>query len=190
MFKTGHEMLCRSSVGYRPLSVVVLDLNDLPELECIFGTLAAEEIIVQTAARLQRLATRKGLAVRTGATLFTVLLPDVDHDEARDLIGAALGQHGCIELEAGGDEIMLVPEFRVRTVFGHAVSLKKTIESLCRDMAQSRLQDERRSNYLARERESHSRSRRLQGTKAGPRNMFHMAYPPLAATVLVPTGTI
>jgi GGDEF domain-containing protein len=189
MFKTGHDMLSRSSVGHQLLSVVVFDLSDLPELECIFGVQAAEEMIVQTAARLQRLATRKGLAARTGATVFTVLLPGVGHDQALHLIGAALGQPCCIELEAGGDEIMLAPEFRVRTVFGHAVSLKETIESLCRDMAQSRLQDERRSKYLARERESYSRPRRLQATKAGPRNMFQMAYPPLAATVLVPTAT-
>jgi GGDEF domain-containing protein len=188
MFKTGHEMLCRSSVSHRPLSVVVFDLSDLPELECIFGVQAAEEIIVQTAAKLQRLATRKGLAVRTGATVFTVLLPGVGHHQAHDLIGAALGQPCCIELEAGGDEIILAPEFRVRTVFGHAVSLKETFEFLCRDMAQSRLQDERRSKYLARERESHSRPTRPQATKTGPRNIFQMAYPPLAATVLVPTA--
>jgi GGDEF domain-containing protein len=189
MFKIGHDMLSSSSVGHRHLSVVVFDLSDLPELECIFGVQAAEEIIVQTAARLQRLATRKGLAVRSGATVFTVLLPGVGHDQALNLIGAELGHPCCIELEAGGDEIMLAPEFRVRTVFGHAVSLRETFESLCRDMAQSRLHEERRSKYLARERESYSRPSTLQATKAGSRNMFQIAYPPLAATVLVPTGT-
>ena len=84
---------------------------------------------------------------------------------------------------------MLVPEFRVRTVFGHAASIKEAFESLCRDMVQGRLNEERRTKYLERERESHSRPSRLQATKAGSRSMFQMAYPPLAATVLVPTGT-
>lgn len=190
MFKIGNEMLCRSSGNHHPLSVVVFDLSDLPELECIFGVQAAEEIIAETVARLQGLATRKGLAVRTSATVFTVLLPGVGHDEALDLIGAALGQPCCIELEARrGDEIMLVPEFMVRTVFGHAVSLRETFESLCRDIAQTRLNEERRQKYLERERESHSRPMKLQGPKAGPRHIPQLAYPPMPATIPVPMGT-
>lgn len=189
MFKIGNEMLCRSSGNHQPLSVVVFDLSDLPELECIFGVQAAEEIIAETVARLQGLATRKGLAVRTSATVFTVLLPGIGHDEALDLIGAALGQPCCIELEAGGDEIMLVPEFMVRTVFGHAVSIKETFESLCRDIAQTRLDEERRKKYLERERESHSRPKKLQATEARPRNISQLAYPPMPATIPVAMGT-
>lgn len=190
MFKIGNEMLGRSSRDDRPLSVVVFDLSDLPELECIFGVQAAKEIIAETAARLQGLVTRRGLAVRTGATVFTVLLPGVGHDEALDLISAALGQPCCIELEAGrGDEIMLVPEFMVRTVFGHAVSIRETFESLCRDIAQTRLDEERRNKYLERERESHSRPTKPQATKARPRNIPQQAYPPMPATIPVPMGT-
>jgi GGDEF domain-containing protein len=189
MFKIGNEMLCRSSGNHQPLSVVVFDLSDLPELECIFGIQAAMEIIAETAARLQGLAARNGLAVRTGARVFTVLLPGVGYDEALDLIGAALGRPCCIELEASGDEIMLVPEFMVRTVFGRAVSLRETFESLCRDIAQTRLDVERRNKYLKRERESHSRPMKLQGTKARPRNISQLAYPPIPATIPVPMGT-
>jgi GGDEF domain-containing protein len=188
MFKTGDEMLYRSSVNHQPLSVVVFDLSDLPELECLFGVQAAEAIIAETAARLQGLATRKGLAVRTGATAFTVLLPGVGHDEALDLIDAALGQPCCIESKAAGDEIMLVPEFMVRTVFGRALSLRETFESMCRDIAQNRRNAERHMKYIEQERESHSRPRKPQAWKAGPRTIPQLGYPLMPAAISEPAG--
>ena len=188
MFKIGHEMLCRLRGNHQPLSVLVFDISDLPELECVFGVQAAKEIIVQTTATLQRLAARRGLAVQTGPTVFTVLLPGLGHDESLDLISAALGRPCCIESEAGGDEIMLVPEFRVRTVFGDAVPLREIYESLCRDVAQTRLKEERRKKYLARERESHSRPMKLQATTASTRTIPHGGYPEAPATIPVPMG--
>lgn len=190
MFKIGHQMLCRLRGNHQPLSVLVFDISDLPELECVFGVQAAEEIIAQTAAALQRLAARRGLAVQTGPTVFTVLLPGVGRDAALDVIGAALGRPCCIELDAGGHEIVLVPEFLVKTVFGDTASLREIYESLCRDIAQSRLKEERRKKYLTQERESHSRpmTMKLQATTASPRKISCGGYPEAPATTPVPMG--
>ena len=184
-------MLCRLRGKHQPLSVLVFDISDLPELECVFGVQAAEEIIAQTAAALQRLAARRGLAVQTGPTVFTVLLPGVGRDAALDVIGAALGRPCCIELDVGGHEIVLVPEFLVKTVFGDTASLREIYESLCRDIAQSRLKEERRKKYLTQERESHSRpmTMKLQATTASPRKISCGGYPEVPATTPVPMGT-
>jgi GGDEF domain-containing protein len=195
MFKAGNEMLCRGRGSNQPLSVLVFDLSDLPELECVFGLQAAKDVIAQTAVRMQGLAGRTGLAVRTSATTFTVLLPGVDGDGALEVVRAALGQPCCIELVAGGEEMVLVPEWMVRTVLGDAGCVSQVYESLCRDIAQARLMEERRTKYLERERESHSRpmkSRslptRLPATRAGPRRAPRLDYPPMAATMPVPMG--
>jgi len=195
MFKVGNEMLCGGGGNNRPLSVVVFDLSDLPELQCVFGLQAAKDVIAQIAVRLQGLVARKGIAVRTSATIFTVLLAGVDRDGALEVIRAALGQPCCIELVAGGEEIVLVPEFMVRTVSGDSVCVSEVYESLCRDIAQARLVEERRTKYLERERESHSRPMKsrslpvkLQAARASPRKMPHMDYPPMAATIPVPMG--
>ena len=181
-------MLCRLRGNHQPLSVVVFDISDLPELECVFGLQAAKEIIAQTAAALQRLAARRGLAVQTAPTVFTVLLPGVGRDAALDVVRAALGRPCCIELDAGGHEIVLVPDFLVKTVFGDAASLREIYESLCQDMAHTRLKEERRDKYLARERESHSRPLKMQATKASPRTIPQGGYPEGPATMPVPMG--
>ena len=195
MFKAGDEMLHRRRGDNHPLSVAVFDLSDLPELQCVFGRQATRDFIAQTAVRLQGLIARKGLAARTGATTFTVLLPGVDRDGALAVIRAALGQPCCIELAAGGEEIVLVPDFMVRTVSGDSVCLSEVYESMCRDIGGARLIEARRTKYLQRERESHSRPMQSsplpmkpQATKAGPRRIPRPDYPPMAATMPVPMG--
>ena len=178
MFEVGDELLCRGRGTQQPLSVAVFDLSDLPELHCVFGMQASRDCIAQTAVRLQRLIARNGLVVRTSATTFTVLLPGVDRDRALGVIRSAMGQPCCIELAAGDKEIVLVPEFMVRTVFDDSVRVSEIYESLCRDIAQARLKEESRRKYLERERESHSRSMKSrplpvkrQATRASPRHI-------------------
>jgi hypothetical protein len=55
--------------------------------------------------------------------------------------------------------------------------------------------EERRTKYLQRERESHSRPMKsrplplkLPASKAGPRRIPRVDYPPMAATMPVPMG--
>lgn len=193
MVKAGNHMLCRGRGSKQPLSIVVFELSDLPELQCVFGSRATRDFIAQTALRLQGLAARKGIAARTSPTTFTVLLPGVDRDEALAVIRAALGQPCCIELMAAGEEIVLVPELRVRTLSGDSVCVSEAYESMCRDIGQARLFEERRTKYLRRERESHSRPMKsrplpmkLPASKASPRMIPRLDYPPMAATMPVP----
>ena len=196
MFKLGDELLCRGRGSNQPLSVVVFELRDLPELHCVFGPQAARDAIVQTAGKLQRLAANTGIAGRTSATTFTVLLSGVDRDGALKGIRAALGESGCIELVAGGEDIVLVPEVRVMTVFDGSACLSEIHESLCREIAEIRLMEERRAKYLELERESHSRPMKFRAlpvkrhaTRASPGKIPHLDYPPMAATMPVPMGS-
>lgn len=186
-------MLRRSRRDNHPLSVLVFALNDLPELECVFGSRVAKEAVAKMTAKLERMATRKGLVLRTGPTIFTVLLPSVSRDSALAAIHATLGQACCIEFDAGGDEIVLVPEFLVQTMCDTR-SLEEVYDGLCSDIAQARLTEQRRQKYLERERESHSRPMELQVARlrAQPRprppKTFQTVYAPMPANIPIPMG--
>lgn len=191
MFKVGEEMLRQSRRDNQPLSVLVFELRDLPELECVFGSRVAKKAVAKMTAKLERMATSKGLALRTGPTIFTVLLPGVGRDSARAGIHAMLGQPCCIEFDAGDDEIVLVPEFMVQTVCD-TESLQEVYEGLCSDIKQSPLTEQRRQKYLERQRESHSGPMELQVTRltAPPRprppKPFQAVYSPMPATIPMP----
>lgn len=193
MFKVGDEMLRESRRDNQPLSVLVFALSDLPELECVFGSRVAKKAVAKMTAKLERMATRKGLALRTGPTIFTVLLPGVGCDSARAGIHAMLGQPCRIEFDASDDEIVLVPEFMVRTVCD-TESLQEVYEALCSAMKQSPLTEQGRQKYLERERESHSGPMEPQGTKLtappGPHRPkpLQAVYSPMPATIPMPMG--
>jgi GGDEF domain-containing protein len=141
--KVGDEMLRQSRRDNQPLSVVVFEFRDLPELEYVFGSRVAKEAVAKITAKLMRMATSKGVARRTGPTIFTVLLPGVDCDSAGAGIRAMLGQTWCVEIEAADDDIVLVPEFMVRTICD-TESLQEVHEGLCSDLRQ--LTKQRRQN--------------------------------------------
>jgi GGDEF domain-containing protein len=75
MLRGVEEMLPRSRREKQHLTVIVFDLSDLPELELVFGAQVAEKVVTDISRKFERLATRRGLAVRTAPTVFTVLLP-------------------------------------------------------------------------------------------------------------------
>lgn len=180
----GDEMLRQSRRDNQPLSVVVFEFRDLPELECVFGTSVAKEAVAKITAKLKRMATSKGLALRTDPTIFTVLLPGVDCDSARAGIHAMLGQTWCVEFDAGDDEIVLVPEFVVQTV-GDTESLQEVYETLCSDLRQARLNKQRHQNSGPTE---------LQATKLmappkprSPKTSW-AAFSAMPATIPMPVG--
>lgn len=126
----GNRMLKSCRRHARPLTVAVVELSDLPEVHSLFGSDVAGQITRRMAVRLQAIATDRGLAERTSATQFTVLLPGMEAETARRALHAVFGQAGCVEYECGDDELVLLPEFHVAQVPEHHASILETYTSL------------------------------------------------------------
>lgn len=152
----GNTMLAQSCRDGEPLSVVVFDQSDLPELGSIFGSEAARHMVARIGATLHALAGSRGFAVRTGATEFTVLMPGHDVEQALACIRQALGDSYAIEVGAQHDEILLVPDFLARTVPADAESIEDVYRSMRAAIGRAQRDQQRRQRHLQRERESHS----------------------------------
>jgi len=191
-FKAGEDILRRARQSRQPVCVLVLQLHDLPELDHVFGSEPAQQVIDQTMARLKQVAGRKGLARQTGESTFAALLPQVWLDGALEAFFSAFGRTCSIEVEAAGDEIVLVPDFKIQTV-REGATVQITYEILCREIAMARENLKRRLQYLERERISHSRPMRLRhdGLRAEPSEYVNNIverdlHAPVPATVPVP----
>lgn len=134
----GNRMLKAGRGDERPLTLAVVELSDLPEVHSLFGRDAAGQITRRMAVRLQAIATDRGLAERTGATQFTVLLPGMEAATARRALRAVFGEAGCIEYECDGNELLLLPEFHVAQVPEHHASILETYASACAGVAKAR----------------------------------------------------
>jgi len=190
LLELGEGMLRQSRRDNQPLSLLVFELDDLPELEVVFGQRLTRTVLAKTTAALRCLATSKGLATWTTPTIFTAVVPGVTGDRVAAALEATLGPACCIEFEEGEDEILLVPEFRAQTV-GAAESLQQAYDTACRDITKARIDRQRRQHYLTRERESHSRPAQLQAATTSSsaqrkRPIDVRAYPPMPATIPVP----
>lgn len=152
----GDAMLAQSRRDGEPLSVIVFDQSDLPELRSIFGSAAVRQMVARIGATLDALAGRRGFAVRTEATEFTVLIPGHDVEQALARIRQTLGDSYAIEVGAQHDEILLVPDFLARTVPADAASVEEVYQSMRAAIGQAQRDQQRRQRHLQRERESHS----------------------------------
>lgn len=187
MVAAGDEMMLRSRREKFALSVAVFDLSDLSELKSVFGRQVTQQVIAHITAKFQRIATSKGLVVRTGPTVFTLLLPGFGRDRALADIRSVMGHPCCIELEGSDDEIVLVPEFKVQTVRSDTASIADVFASLRREITQTRQLEQTRRNYLQRERESHTRPMELRGgSDSGLLDSDERSYGPSAATIPMP----
>ncbi|HSV44866.1 MAG TPA: GGDEF domain-containing protein [Ramlibacter sp.] len=147
---------------HKPVSVVVFDFPDLLEVHSIYGRGVSRKVIAHVAGKLRALAGGRGMAARTGKVQFTVVLPGMGREKARQAVERALGKSGCIEFDAGDEEIVLVPDFAIETAPAHSESIQDIHRELCQELAQERLAEQRRHHYMQRERERHSRPMGLQ----------------------------
>lgn len=193
-FRRGDEFLQRCRQDRIAVTVLVLELHDLPELECVFGVQAARSAIDHAMARLQRIAGTQGKVLRTDPTLFTLLLPDTDREDTLDLLHGAFGESCSLELEAGGEDLVLVPEFALRILSTETLSLVDVHHGLRCEIQQARAREQRRQDYLQRERESHSRPMPLPARatarpdRATLRTVQAELYPRMPMTIPVPLG--
>jgi GGDEF domain-containing protein len=179
-------MLRRAEAAKQPMSIAVFDLSDLPELENLFGPDVAKQVIAKVTNKLQSIATSRGLAVRTGSRVFTVLMPGYCRDKAHLAIQKFMGRPCRIELDLDDDEIVLIPGFKVHTLRAGSDSLPQVYEDLCRDIADARQAEQRRRDYLQRERESHTRPMELQADSAPRPAKRRRARPGAQITIPMP----
>jgi GGDEF domain-containing protein len=159
LLTAGEELLVKARRKRQAVTMVVFAFNDLQELRSVFGNTVVRKLVAALTRKLQLLASAKGLATRTGPSMFAVLIPGRNAEKTLAAIRSTLGHPCCIELETGGDEIVLLPEFAVQALRPGSLSIAQAYELLCLELARAHLARQRREKYLQRERESHTRSR-------------------------------
>jgi diguanylate cyclase (GGDEF)-like protein len=97
------EEISRAQRHGRPLTILLLDLNGLKNLNDRFGHAAGDELIRQFAVRLGKAIRGSDLAVRLGGDEFLVLLPECRPDEVRHVLGRLRG----VNLDCNGQVVAL-----------------------------------------------------------------------------------
>ena len=182
----GDAMLQKARKKNQPLSIVVFDFSDLPELQIIYEGQVPRDLGRTIANMLQNVAPAKGVVVRTGPTKFAVLLPNFDTRKTLGAVYAAFGKACCLEFALGDNEILLIPDYLVKTIRSGTHSVEDVCQALGGDIRKAQLNAERRQTYLRRERESHSRPLTLPSTEdAQVKGTQNSKIAPVATTLSV-----
>ena len=100
------EEIARSTRHVRPLTVILLDLDELKQCNDKYGHAAGDAMLRAFAERLKRAIRGSDLAVRLGGDEFLVILPECRAEEVRHVLGRLTG----LEIEAS-------PKHKVRVTF-------------------------------------------------------------------------
>jgi diguanylate cyclase (GGDEF)-like protein len=95
------EEISRAVRHGRPLTLLVLDLDGLKQINDRLGHAAGDLLLRGFAARLQRAIRGSDLAVRLGGDEFMVLLPECRAEEVTHVLGRVEG----LEIEYAGEKI-------------------------------------------------------------------------------------
>ena len=153
----GEDLLARCRRAGRPCSVVVLNFDDLAEAGRIYNEALNRQLAGCIVSRLRQLAGRNGLVARTGKTQFTLVVPGAGREKTMRSMARTMGFPARIELDSGGEEIVLVPDTIAENAAPGDDSLSQICRELARDLARQQQDEARRCHYLQRERERHSR---------------------------------
>lgn len=85
------EEIARSTRHVRPLTVILVDLDDLKKCNDKFGHAAGDAMLRSFADRLKRAIRGSDLAVRLGGDEFMVILPECRAEEVRHVLGRLNG---------------------------------------------------------------------------------------------------
>ncbi len=91
------EEISRSQRHGCPLTVVMLDLNKLKEINDQFGHPAGDEVIRSFALRVNKAIRGSDLAIRLGGDEFLLLLPECKPEEVRHVLGRLSGMKVDLE---------------------------------------------------------------------------------------------
>ena len=141
-------MIRSARVRREPLTVLMFDQVDLPELHVLFGGLAARRVVSKFNRNLAELADPSGLPVRCGPTTWTVLLPRTGEDGALAAIRKVFGAGWAIEGE--GSELLLVPRVALRPVGTEPVTMRQLHVAMAEEIQQKHLRDLRRERATRR----------------------------------------
>jgi GGDEF domain-containing protein len=164
----GNAMLHKCRNASQPLSLLVFDFSELPELQALFGRRDIPGLGAAIARKLQGICATRAVVVRTSTTRFAVLLPSFDAAAARRAVTDALGKACCLDFDVDKSEMLLVPEFAVRVVHRDEEFVEAVYQNICLELLTARHQEQRRHDYLTLERESHTRPPRLAPLDVAP----------------------
>ena len=190
LFAAGEAMLAAARRHHQSLSLLVLQLPDLAELDLVFGRDAADKAIDGVLTQLTAICHRKGLLARPGTDTFALLMPGVSGEELHRALQRRLGKACSIEFEFDDEDILLVPEVLAHTI-GPLESVREAYQGLCLLFERERHLRRRREDYLNRERESHAIRMELpramrQKKPVLPDEPVRDIYPTIPTTIPVP----
>ena len=100
------EEIARSTRHVRPLTVILVDLDDLKSCNDKYGHAAGDTMLRAFADRLKRAIRGSDLAVRLGGDEFMVILPECRADEVRHVLG-----------RLGGLDVEVSAKHKIRVTF-------------------------------------------------------------------------
>jgi hypothetical protein len=130
----GDRLLARTRQKAQPLTIAIVEVADIADVERLFGQGIAESVMVRLARKLRGAAGPRGLAARTGQTQFCVLLPAFAAEDALATLRTVFGESGCLEDETR-DELVLLPDVKLDAVGPEHSSVEVVYDSLCAAMA-------------------------------------------------------
>jgi GGDEF domain-containing protein len=166
VYQLGDTMISEAAARGEPVTVVMFEQGDLPELHALFGSAAARALASAFGARLRQLVASGGVAVRSEGSTWTVLLPGHGRERALAAVQRALGRTLATEIEVDGEEIVLVPRMATHTVGAEAAPMLHIYREMRARIERAHALELRRQEYLRRERESQSRPAPLAAARA------------------------
>lgn len=155
--RAGEQVLRQARQEGRPVSLVVLDFSDLLEVRSIYGREISRKVHERVVAKMKAIAGSRGLVARTSKSQFTVLVPGAGRERVQEAVQRVLGKPSRVEFDAGGSEIVLVPDILCEMAAPDVETVDELYGEVARSLAELRAREMRRQHYLQRERERHSR---------------------------------
>jgi GGDEF domain-containing protein len=159
-FVAGERMVSAARQRQQAVSLLLMRAPCLPELQTVFGREAAKAAVHAVMQALSDVAGRRGLAARTLPDTFALVMPQCIGAELVMALRRRLGQACCVELDFNQEEVLLVPDVQSSTI-AVGDSFAKTYAVMFRAMMSHRHLEELRRDYVRRQREAHTRNKRV-----------------------------
>lgn len=170
----------------RTPALAVMQIDDLPELELVFGRPGVDRVIRALMAGLTQAAAGHGLVVRTAADTFALAMPGGGAGAAIAALQARFGKPCTIEIGFGRDEILVVPDVMVHPL-GPQDSIAQVYADLCRYIAKARKHRQAIRDCVPQRGTCGSMTGSSPVDRATPAPAPRYT-PPLPATIPVPLG--
>lgn len=180
----GDKLLQAAHALGRTPALAVMQIDDLPELELVFGRRGVDRVIQAVMTGLAQAAAGQGLVVRTAADTFALVMPGGGAGAAIAALQARFGKPCTIEIGFGRDEILVVPDVMVHPL-GPQDSVPQAYADLCRYLAKARKHRQTIVDCVPQRAEcgSAASSSPSDGARPAPAPQYT---PPLPATIPVP----